>query len=667
MDTRAKEYRAIRALIDEACALKEGPEASLKEVYEHPIKAHSREIASIYFDEDGRKKTMDYATYGRRSLELAARLSPLLRGLPAGPVALKMRNSENWPLLFWAILMNGRDVLLLDFRLQRENAANLLRQAGAQAVIASEIDPYEIKTIRLNEIMGSYPDGGFEPHFASRVYFASSGTTGEAKLIVMGAANLVAQIKAAANLPEENLLILNAGKTRNLAMIPFHHIFGFVAVFLWYSYYGLGIVYPSSTSTRDVLDAIRVGKCTHVYSVPMFWDGVAKTLERSIALKGEKMKTLFEKRVAYGVGEISKKEAGFAGSALFERLLKKKAFGTSILWCISGGGAISKKTLRLVNGIGYPLANGYGMTEIGVACVEKREDAPSRLGGSIGTLFHGFEAKIRDGKEEGELLLRSPTVHEEEIIGGKPRKTPLEDGGYFATGDIVRIEDGRLYIKGRLKDTIIDTNGENVYPDEIEDSFRGLPHAKNVACFGLEEGGRERICLAIEMDNVNEKDALEKTRSAFESINAGLPNEKKVASAYMYRKSLPISGSMKVKRFQLRDELKSGSKDFVPLSGIYEEKKEDKERFASFDELLVKEVRKKTRRVFSENLQLLEEKIAYDDVWDKDLGGDSMSYVAMVSDLNDVFGIEFPVELYGKVGTVDDFAYQILLLLKKRG
>lgn len=664
MNQFGKDYEAIRRLIDENKYLKEDGNDTLEGIYNHTVSANARKTVAIYFDEDGKRKKMSYRRFGELTRNIAARLSTLFEGLEQGPIALKMRNSENWPILFYAIAMNGREVLLVDSRLKKDNAANLIRQAGAKAVLANEVDPYEVKSLRMNEITSARPDPDFVPHFANKVIFASSGTTGDAKLIEMTGHNLAYQIISASNLPEENCHIVCRGRCNNLAMIPFHHIFGFVAVFLWYTYYGETIVYPSTTSIRDVMYAIRKGPATHIYSVPMFWDGVAQTLERTISLKGGKIKEMFDKMIASGIGEISKKEAGFAGSSLFRNIIKNKAFGTKVIWCISGGGAVSKKTLRLINGLGYPLSNGYGMTELGVVCVEKRPDPKSRLEGSIGTLFEGFEAKIRDGKEEGELLIKSPTIHESEIIGGKRIPTPLEDG-YFATGDIAAISEGKyLFIKGRLKDTIIDTNGENVYPDEIEDYFRGLPHVKNVACFGLERDGREKICLALETDNASEEGAIDKIKAAFEEINASLPSEKKVDLPYIYRHSLPISGSMKVKRFALRDELAAGSREFIPLYET-ENAGEKGDFWAGFDGSEVKGTLLAVRKIFASNLQLLEEKVGYGDIWDRDLGGDSMSYVAMVSDLNDHFHIEIPTELYGKIGTVNDFAKEVLILTGK--
>ncbi len=137
-----KDYEAVRRLIDEGKDLRKEGRATLEGIYEHTVSANAKKTVAIYFDEDGRRKKMSYRRFGELTRSIAARLSTLFRGLEEGPIALKMRNSENWPILFYAIAMNGREVLLVDSRLKKENAANLIRQAGARAVLANEVDPY---------------------------------------------------------------------------------------------------------------------------------------------------------------------------------------------------------------------------------------------------------------------------------------------------------------------------------------------------------------------------------------------------------------------------------------------------------------------------------------------------------------------------------------------
>ena len=218
MNQFGKDYEAIRRLIDENKYLKEDGNDTLEGIYNHTVSANARKTIAIYFDEDGKRKKMSYRRFGELTRNIAARLSTLFKGLEEGPIALKMRNSENWPILFYAIAMNGREVLLVDSRLKKDNAANLIRQAGAKAVLANEVDPYEVKSLRMNEITSARPDPDFVPHFANKVIFASSGTTGDAKLIEMTGHNLAYQIISASNLPEENCHIVCRGRCNNLAI-----------------------------------------------------------------------------------------------------------------------------------------------------------------------------------------------------------------------------------------------------------------------------------------------------------------------------------------------------------------------------------------------------------------------------------------------------------------
>ncbi len=627
-------------------------------IYADLMERNASKRASIYFDEDDHKRYLSYRELSRRVDYIAHHLMGAFDGYePNSIVALKIKNSPSWAPLFWAILSSGHRVLLIDARLAHENTENLLKQSGAKAIIAAEEAAYSVPLYRLNDIIAS-PEKPLNGAWANEVLFCSSGTTGEIKMMAMDGENMVAQIQSARSLPLDNTLIMHPGNIRILAMIPFHHIFGFVAVFLWFSYFGKAIVYASDISSREILKAVHKAKVTHLFSVPLFWDGVAQQVSRSTSLKGNKSKALLDDLIAYNNGLISRAEAGVASWPLVQMKIKKKVLGNSLEWCISGGGYLQKSTLSLLNGLGYRLANGYGMTELGVASVETSHYNEDLLKGAIGRPFAGFGFKIAGEKREGELLIKSPTTHKEEIVGGQRRKTPLVDG-YFPTGDIAYAdEDGRYYIRGRIKDTIISTNGENVYPDEIESYFLSLPHVLSLAIIGVENEGKEEICLILDLDNSIDEESLKQLKKKIDDINLSLPNEKKVSKVLAYRKSLPMANNMKVKRFVLKEELKKNPDNFYDLLGEIK----PAVSFEGFEEKEVQETLSGVRRIFSKILLLPEFKIGDEEIWNKSLGGDSMSYVTMVNDIDEYFHVTIPDELYGKIGSVTDFAYVVLCL-----
>ena len=650
MDKREKTVAFVDGVLDGIRALPHTFEALLG----HIERSYGKRRYAISFDEDGRKVGESYREMAALSRDLGSRLRQILGGKPSeAPVALKYRNSPEWPSLFYAILASGHPVLLLDARLPKANAENLLRQAGAIAIITNESEPFSVPSYRLADLKKARP--GAKGAWADHVLFCSSGTTGDAKIVVFDGERAFAQIDSARDIASETQELVYDGPIRNFAMIPFHHIFGFVAVFLWFTALGKTLVYPSSMATKDLLYAIRKGRCTHVFSVPLLWDGVAQTIRRTFHLKGEKAERLLTSMVSWNLGEIPAKEAGIARFRFVQRLIRAKVLGNSPRFCITGGGYVSEDTLRLINGLGYSLSNGYGMTELGVTSVELSPDPKVRVLGSIGHPLHGVDYQL-DGNE---LLVRAPSAHIALIVGGKAEKN--DPSLLYRTGDIAEEHEGRWYIRGRSKDVIISSDGENVYPDEIEHYFKDVPHVRNAVAFGVQEGAKERIVLIVEPDIALEEASLKALGDALEEVNQGLQGSRKVDEMAVTSEPLPLANSMKVKRGAVRDEYLSHPENFQYFDGKKVGRKETVS-FDGFPEEEVKEMISLVRDCFAENLSLPPSRIGDDDIWNQELGGDSMSYVSMIADLDERTGLDIPRESYGKVGTVRGFALLLLTL-----
>ena len=657
---RKDKHSAVAAFMGATAKLSETRQ-TFEDIYNTIVDRNPSAWAAIYFDESGKPQHMTYEEMRDQVFTAASKLSRLLSGTARGSiVALKLKNSPRWPIFFWAILMCGHAPLAIDARLPRENTNNLLKQAKAVALIANDEEKFIVPSYRVNNILNEEADYSFNPDWEDTCLFCSSGTTGDAKMMVFHGHNMVAQIVASLSIPSHTDDLMYPSPIHILAMLPLHHIFGFVAVLLWFSFYGKTIVYPSSLATSDLLYACQKGGCTHVFSVPMFWDGVAQNVSRTIAKSKPRTSDIAEKMIAYNTHKISGKEAGFVAARLAKGKLQKKVLGKKVRYCISGGGFLSPKTLALINGLGYPLYNGFGMTELGVTSVEQSGRVENRMKGSIGKPFHGIEYKI---DEKGELMVKSKITHEEEIIGGVRRPTPLEDG-FFRTGDIAYQDaQGNYYLKGRIKDTIILANGENVYPDELEYYFKGVANLNNVACLGAKLPGEdeEKIVLVCEVENSVKEDQIEKILQDVKSINDTLPNEKKIQRVLIDKRPLPMSGSMKVKRFQVKKAIEEGSSDFIGLGGEAEAKKTVS--FEGYDPEKVQDVLARVTKVWSEVLMLPTFKIDPDAIWNSDLGGDSMSYIEMCQLLDKEFGITIPENLYGVLGSAHDFTKAILDLL----
>ena len=631
-------------------------------IYQQLMHQNKKNVYAEFTGLNNRIKKYKYSKMDENVKKYALYLSNKIKKEGTNRVVLKVANCPSWGEIFWALLMAGFVPVLVDAKLPRENVINLGNQAKAIAIISDDNHEYTLNKIRLDNILQNAKEEMSNPSWANEVIFSSSGTTGDAKLMVFNGENFVNQICCSLKMTEESMTIMypkKVGQIKILAMIPFHHIFGFVAVFLWYTFYGTTLVFPKSNTPTDLLSICQKTGITHVYSVPLFWDSLALSIKRKFAMQNEDKQKLLEKMMAYNLGEMSAEEAGFASKKIVADKIKGMILGKHVKYCISGGGYLSNETLRTINGLGYPLYNGYGMTEVGVTSVELSPDVKQRLNGYIGKPLNGVEYKVNDA--DNELLIKSPTIHIREIIAGVEKETVL-DNGYFHTGDIVNKFETGYIMKGRMKDVIINANGENIFPDELEIYFKDLPNVTNLSVLGVvnkDKALHEDIVLVLELDDKTSEEALKELEATIKAIK--LPHDTKIDAIYLAKNRLSMANNMKVKRFAIKKEIENGSNKYVLINS---KKTSSKTRKLS-EEALTK-ILPPVRELFSKILVLPTFKIDDEDHWINDLGGDSMNYVELVQEVDRYFDIEVPEEQYGKLTCVNDFVEEIARLLKQK-
>lgn len=643
----------------------------MEDIFNYSTKKYATAIAMEYTNDNGKIRHYRYYKYRKHVFEFASAIASLLYQQPKNRViGLKVANCPRWCEMFWAILMCGYKPLLIDAKTSKEGTENLLKQTNAIAIVTDDMYLYSTTKFSIYDIVEEHPNYSFTPTWENEVIFCSSGTTGDVKMMVYNGENLIHQIAESLEMGESTVDLMypkKLGKLKILAMIPLHHIFGFVAVFLWFTFYGKTLVFPASNSSKDLLSLCAKRKVTHIFSVPLFWDGITTALERKKAMMEPKRQEIMDKMIGYHTGKLSKEDAKLGASKIALRKVQKNLLGTHVRYCISGGGYLNNHTATIINGLGYNLYNGYGMTEIGVTSVELSPNVDDRLKCSIGKPLHGVEYKIQEdesGSGKGELLIKSKAIHIREIIGGKEAPSSIDSEGYFHSGDIAEKDaTGRYYIRGRMKDVIVNANGENIFPDELEIYFQGLDRVNKLCIFGKRKEGTtdEAIVLVLEVDNHIKEDEIKALKEKVKTIEDDLPHGVKIDELYFARNKLPLANSMKVKRFQVKKAIETGSKDYISLDDNNQKKISKKIPQEVLDKYL-----DDMRAVFSEVLILPLFKIENDAHWINDLGGDSMNYVELIQKVNDKFKVNIPESKYGKLTCVLDFVEEIDALKSKK-
>ncbi|MGI5971172.1 MAG: AMP-binding protein [Oscillospiraceae bacterium] len=607
---------------------------------------------------NGRHIKKSYRQFREDSVSAAASLSALLLSTSEGSiVGLRYKNCYEWGLIFWGLLMCNRCPLMLDAKGEVSSAARILKEAGAEAIVTEGDGDFGVPIIQASAVLNRSKTAGFRPNWADRLMFCTSGTTGLPKIVVYTGEQMCRHIESARSMPDMTRDIMYPqalGDLKILALLPFHHIFGFAVVFLWYSFFGKTLVFPEDMTSAAIQRTCRRLGVTHVYAVPLVWNGIAQALRRRVALEGPKRVEVFKKLISYNLGEISGAEAGLVVKNIVGRKVRKQLLGDKIRFCITGGGAISTETMRIINGIGYPLYNGFGMTEVCITSVELRNNAKARIRASIGKPFYGVEYRVLapEGGGPGELAIKYAAMHIGTMSSGYfvPRDNV---SGWFLTGDIAEKDsDGYWYIRGRVKDVIVNADGENVYPDEIETRLLGLPGVANYCVFGVYRSstGREHITLVLEPSSLLLPDELQSLRNSIRDCNASLPMRMRVEEIYLSKDPLPMSSSMKVQRNILREKLLSSPDRYTKL---------EIQRVFKGSAKNLGDLPDRVRAIVEGTLSLPPESVSDTAHIMYDLGGDSLVYAELILDIEAEFGISVPEELYGKLTCVLDFAQYI--------
>ena len=537
------------------------------------------ETCLIEADRDREKTRLTYSDFKEMARPLCRALEDA--EFKAGDrAAIIMTNQSKWLVSAYAIFFCGGVLVPLDYKLTATEHLQLLAHSKARFLIVEyylwraitqspEFSKLAAEIVLVTEapagvdLRGAYRWEDFRrkgnPTFVERqredtaciVY--SSGTGGQPKGCVLTHDNYLEQCAA-----------LTAWYpfwpgVRYLSILPTNHAIDFMVGFIGPFVCGACVVHLRTLRPEFVRDAFVRYRITYMSLVPM----VLKNLERGLRAKFDELprgKRFVLDRLI-GMNKLLTRRR--PNVELSRRLLPQvhKAFGGELRTLIVGGAFSDPATLQFFYDLGIPVANGYGLTEACTA-ITVNDLKPFRAD-TVGKPLPGIEVRLLspDSDGVGEVAVKSRAVMSHYLDDPELTARTIVDG-WLLTGDLGRFNGhGHLQLLGRKKNMIVTEGGKNIYPEDIEMVFDGLP-VKEYCIFAAnyiwqqKALGKETLVLVIRLEQNQQFD--EALRNAIVARNRRLPDFKRVGGYLIWGKDFPRTASLKIKRSELAGEISQG-------------------------------------------------------------------------------------------------------------
>jgi len=538
----------------------------LLELFETSTKRHATRVA-MRIERDGRKEQYTYADLR----ELATRVAGFLaaHGIKQGDrVMLVSGNAPEWGMTYFGVLKTGATCIPCDPESSTNEILNFARAGNAAGIIISEavLDErpdlrerlQQESTARLwtytevfempdeqteDERIALLPQRVTAQSVASLIF--TSGTTGQPKGVMLSHRNLTSMVSMLSSVFDMST------SDGVLSVLPLHHTFEFSTGFLTPLSRGAQITYLPELTSDALARGIKNGHVTGMVGVPALWELLHRRIKNRLYERSDWIGKTAD-NVIWANAWLRDKTSVNLGQVLFYPI--HEGLGGRIRYFISGGSALSEKIQRDFHGLGFTILEGYGLTEASpVLTVTRPENR--LLTGTVGKPLPGVEVRIADPDASGvgEVIARGPNVMLGYYENEAATRATLVDR-WLHTGDLGRVdEDGNLYLVGRSKEIIVDTNGKNVYPDELEELYANSPYVKELSIVGLPDGIGEKVaCLVVPDDeydiSLSRAELHRLVEEHFREVSASLPYFKRVKVLHFTDIELPRTATRKVKR-----------------------------------------------------------------------------------------------------------------------
>jgi long-chain acyl-CoA synthetase len=491
-------------------------------------------------------------------------------------IALCGRNSAMWASAFLAILTYGAIAVPIQHEFTPEQVYNIVNHSEAKllfvgdvvstslnyemmpnlegvvylpdnSLVVSRTEKLTYAREHLNEIFGQrYPMYFRKEHLHYyvddpediAVINYTSGTTGFSKGVMLPYRSL---------LSNTNFVIDKLGKRIKphcdvLSVLPMAHMYGLTIEFIMQFVLGNHLFFltrlPSPTVIAQAFADVRPGL---IVSVPLI---VEKIVRRSIfpVLDNTRMRLLLKMP-----GVNRKVREGIRQKVL-------EVFGGNCYEIIVGGAGLNREVEKFFMDIHFPITVGYGTTETGplISYTDWSDFRP----GSCGKVVDNMVVRIDStdpANVPGEILTRGDNVMKGYFKNPQATKAALDSNGWFHTGDLGTLDDdGNLFIRGRIKNMLLGSNGQNVYPEEIEDKLNSMAMVNE--CLVVQHGDKLVGLVHPDMEEAkslgfSDEDLANIMEQNRKELNTQLPPFCKISEIRLQKEEFEKTPKKSIKRY----------------------------------------------------------------------------------------------------------------------
>lgn len=491
-------------------------------------------------------------------------------------IAVCGRNSSQWAVAFLAIITYGAIVVPIQNEFKPEQIHNIVNHSESKLlfvgdVVATEITPEEMPSLEgiiylpdnslvisrsekltyarenLNAMFGHRYPKYFRPEHVKyhvddpeelAMINYTSGTTGFSKGVMLPYRALWGNLDYLIDSVKPNI-----GKNSNiLSTLPMAHMYGLMTEFLFNIVFGNHIFFltrlPSPTLISEALSEI---KPDILYAVPLVVDKIVRK-EVFPHIQTNRARLLMNMPV------INKR----IKEKVREFVLRK--FGERPYEIVVGGAPLNKEIENFFISVGFPIAMGYGTTETAPLITFAHQD--NYVAGSCGVAVKHMEVKVLSDDPEnvaGELVCRGINVMKGYYKNQEATDAVIDKDGWFHTGDLATMDaDGHIFIRGRSKNMLLGPNGQNIYPEEIEDKLNSMAMVNESIV--IQSDDKLVALVHPDMEEVNNlgftdedlENIMEQNRK---ELNMQIPSFAKVSRIKLHNQEFEKTAKKSIKRY----------------------------------------------------------------------------------------------------------------------